>query len=125
MHQPARVPHDFEAAVRIFSLEEGGRKSPAFNHIRWDFVYADGAPGELYMIWPDFVDRNGKSLPADKPLPLDVELSARMTVVVEEMRAKVHRARINVGTRFFCCDGPRRVAEGRVTKITGLFDPRA
>jgi hypothetical protein len=113
---------DFEAVVRIFSATEGGRRIPAFNGIRWDFAYAEGQPpGALYMIWPDFFPANGRSLPADQPLPVGVELSARMYVAMDEMRSEVHRGRIAPGVRFFCHEGGRQVAEGVVTRITGLL----
>ena len=116
---------DFEATIRIFSLEEGGRRMPAFNCIRWDFAYADD-PSEdnLYMIWPDFFAVAGRPLPTDQPLPVGVELTARMLVLVDEMRAEIHRSRIAPGVRFFCREGGKRVAEGVVTRITGLFEPR-
>ena len=117
-------PHDdFEAAVRIYGTAEGGRRTPAFNGIRWDFAYAEGQPPEtLYMIWPDFFAEDERSLPTDQPLPVGVPLSARMTVVVDEMRAEVHRDRIVPGVRFFCHEGGRRVAEGVVIRVTGLFE---
>jgi translation elongation factor EF-Tu-like GTPase len=116
---------DFEATVRIYSETEGGRRTPAFNSIRWDFAYAEeNPPGTLYMIWPDFFTAGGQSLPTDQPLPVSVELSARMLVLMDEMRAEVHRARLAPGVRFFCHEGGRRVAEGVVTRITGLFTPR-
>jgi translation elongation factor EF-Tu-like GTPase len=122
---PAIIPDDFEAVIRIFRADEGGRKTPARNGIRWDLNYAEESPSkDLYMIWPDFMDENGNSLPKGANLETDVELHARMTIVNDEMRHKVHRARVKVGTRFYCCEGPRRVAEGQVTKITGLFDDR-
>lgn len=56
------VPDDFEARIRILAPEEGGRRSPARNGIRWDFAYADdaGTP-ELFMIWPDFRHAEGDS----------------------------------------------------------------
>jgi hypothetical protein len=76
------------------------------------------------MIWPDFVDENGDSLPIDEPLPIGVNLVARMTIVVDEMRAKEHRKRLKVGSTFYCHEGNRRVAFGEVTKITGLFNER-
>ena len=76
-------PHDdFEANVRILSAAEGGRRTPAFNGIRWDFAYAEGQPpGTLYMIWPDFFAADGQSLPTDQPMPVGVELSARMMIL--------------------------------------------
>ena len=117
---------DFEATIRIYTAAEGGRRTSAFNGIRWDFVYAERQPPDtLYMIWPDFFAAGGLSLPTDQPLPVGVELSARMSVVVmDEMRAEVHRGRIAPGVRFFCHEGGRRVAEGVVTRITGLFAAR-
>ncbi len=112
---------DFEAGIRIFREDEGGRKSAPFNGIKWDFNYASEISNVgLYMIWPDFIDANRHSLPTDKALPVDAYLCARMFIVVDEMRAQMHRSRIKIGTRFYCCEGPRRVAEGEVNMITGL-----
>lgn len=116
---------DFEAVIRIYTFEEGGRKSPPFNGIRWDFAYADDVPlKELYMIHPDFYDQNGDSLPLDQLLPLNVELPARMFVCIDRMRERLHRSRIHKGIRFYCHEGAKRVAEGQVTRITGLFTDR-
>jgi len=120
-------PDDFEAIIQIFSPEDGGRMTPPFNGIRWDFAYAgDHVPTDgLFMIWPDFFNEKGDSLPTDQPLPIGVGLRARMTVVVDEMRACLHRARISVGVAFYCHEGSKRVAAGTVTKITGLFAERS
>ena len=54
---------------------------------------------------------------------MGVELPARMVVITDEMR-KHHQARISEGVRFYCHEGTQRVAEGRVTRITGLFKDR-
>jgi translation elongation factor EF-Tu-like GTPase len=117
---------DFEATIRILTESEGGRKTPPFNGIRWDFSYAaDNSSDQLYMIWPDFYSATGDSLPTDSPLPLSVDLPARMTVLVDEMRELTHRARISPGVEFYCHEGPKRVAVGRVTRITGLHNARA
>jgi translation elongation factor EF-Tu-like GTPase len=117
---------DFEAVIRIYSAAEGGRRSPAFNGIRWDFAYAEQeSPETLYMVWPDFLDEAGNSLPGDVPLPVGQGLPARMTIVVDELRDRVHRSRIASGVRFFCHEGGKRVAEGVVTRITGLLETRA
>lgn len=126
MHRLNPIADDFEATIRILTEAEGGRKTSPFNGIRWDFSYAyDNSPNQLYMIWPDFYGPGGDSLPTDLQLPLGVELSARMTVVVDEMREQTHRARIKPGVEFYCHEGPRRVAIGRVTRITGLHNARA
>lgn len=125
MHRLYKVPDDFEAIIRIFPEDEGGRKAPPFNGIRWDFSYAsDEVSDGLYMIWPDFFSSSGDSLPTDSPLPIGIELSARMTVLIDEMREQVHRARIVTGLEFYCHEGSKRVAFGRVTRITGLHDVR-
>jgi translation elongation factor EF-Tu-like GTPase len=117
---------DFEARIRIFGVAEGGRRSPAFNGIRWDFAYVEGQrpPGTMHMIWTDFLDDSGNSRSDERPLPVGEELSARMTIIVDEMRDQVHRARIAPGVRFYCHEGGNRVAEGVVTRVTGLFEPR-
>ena len=119
------VPDDFVALIRIFSTAEGGRSTPAFNGIRWDFSYAsDQTTDTLFMIYPDFYDAHEDSLAADAPLPTGVELPARMVVLADEMRETVHRDRIQVGTTFYCHEGQRRVAQGRVLRLTNLFLPR-
>jgi hypothetical protein len=119
------VADDFEATIRILTEAEGGRKTSPFNGIRWDFSYAaDDSTDQLYMIWPDFFSQAGDSLPKDQPLPLSTELSARMFIVVDEMREQVHRDRIKPGVEFYCHEGPKRVAIGHVTRITGLHSDR-
>lgn len=126
MHSLYPIADDFEATIRILSESEGGRRTPPFNGIRWDFSYAaDSSLDQMYMIWPDFYGPDGDSLLKDFPLPLGVDLPARMTVVVDEMREQTHRARIKPGVEFYCHEGPKRVAVGRVTRITGLHNPRA
>lgn len=116
---------DFEARIRILPHAEGGRATPAFNGIRWDFAYADDGPEcPLYIIHPDFIDAEGNSLPCDQGLPVGVELTARMRVLNDELCETVHRARIRAGLQFYCCEGSRRVAVGFVTRVTGLFDAR-
>lgn len=112
--------NDFEASVEIFSKEEGGRNTPAFNGIRWDLVYADQDLNTLSMVWPDFCDAEGNSLDDEEPLPTGKPLHVRFFVCAPEMRA-YHRNRIEIGTRFFCHEGPRRVASGIVTRIVDLL----
>jgi translation elongation factor EF-Tu-like GTPase len=120
-----RAPDDFEAMIRIFRPAEGGRATPPFNGIRWDFAYAENQPvGELDMIYPDFYDEHGESLPTNRPLPIGIEIPARVVVIFDEMREKLHRSRIRAGVRFYCHEGGKRVAQGRITKVTGLFNSR-
>jgi translation elongation factor EF-Tu-like GTPase len=121
-----KIADDFEAEIRIFTTAEGGRVSPPVNGVRWDFAYEDNQPeGTLYAIYPDFFGGNGDSMPTTEPLPIGVELNARMVVLSEEMRQNVHRKRIREGVRFYCHEGLKRVAVGKVTRITGLYNKRA
>lgn len=113
---------DFEAMIRILPYEEGGRASAACNGIRWDFNYAMEPPqAGLYMIYPDFLGEDGQSVRQGQPLPVNVPLRARMRILRIEMRA-FHHTRISPGVRFYCCEGAQRVAEGAVTRVTGLLD---
>jgi hypothetical protein len=76
------VPDDFEAVIRIFTSEEGGRLTPTFNGIRWDFCYADDRPEEcLWAIYPDFFDSSGNTIPRDVPLPMAIGSCTRMSVL--------------------------------------------
>ena len=125
MHLLYKIADDFEATIRILTEAEGGRKTAPYNGIRWDFSYVtDDSSDELYMIWPDFYGPDGASLPTDTPLPLGVDITARMFVVSDEMREQIHRARIKPEVKFYCNEGAHRVAVGRVTRITGLHNAR-
>ncbi|MCU1016059.1 hypothetical protein [Stenotrophomonas geniculata] len=116
------VPDDFEARIRILAPEEGGRRSPARNGIRWDFAYAaDAGAPELFMIWPDFRHAEGDSWATELPLLVGEPLLAGLTVVNEVLRAGLHRERIRPGVRFHCHEGPKVVAVGEVTRVTGLL----
>ena len=122
---PRRVdrPEDFWANIRIFSYNESGRKLPVFNGIRWDFCYADDSPPDaLWTIWPDFVDSAGLTFAESTPLPTNEILAARMYILNDELRRTVHRHRLKLGTRFYCCEGPNKMAEGVVMKIVSLSE---
>ena len=71
------------------------------------------------MVYPDFLDDHGDSLPGDIPLPVGAELPAAMFILDPSMRP-YHRDRLHEGTPFYCHEGGRRVASGRVTRITNL-----
>jgi hypothetical protein len=121
-----RLPEDFEAMIRIYRTDEGGRKTPPFNGIRWDFAYeGDSISDSLYMIYPDFYDSEGNALPKDQPLPIGIELPARMHILNDEFRVSIHRQRVQVGAKFFCHEGPKAVASGVVIRITNLHNDRA
>lgn len=118
--------HHFEADITIFPLGPTTRRTHPFNGIRWDLCYPEdvderGLAKKISMVWPEFVDETGNPIPANAPL--QGNLHARMHVLVPEMVAQ-HRQRLQVGDRFFCTEGPRRVAEGVVTSLC-LADAKA
>lgn len=116
---------DFEAMIRILPEEEGGRHTRPRNGIRWDICYAGDDPKDgIWMVWPDFLDESGESRSEEEELPVGIPLPAKMFVLVDEMRAEVHRNKATVGVRFYCHEGSKPVAEGTITKITHLFDER-
>ncbi len=113
---------DFEAEITILTAEQGGRRTPPHNYIRWDLGYAEdnppeskgNAPAIIYMICPNFLDEDGAPIP--KGSPLRGTDRARMHIVVREM-VEYHRSRLSVGTKFNCHEGSRVVARGTVTKL--------
>ena len=108
---------DFEAEITILTPEAGGRSTPAFNGIRWDIMYAeDNLKDGLYIIWPEFIDKDGNALPTD--VPLEGTHLARMYIINEELKDRIHRERLKVGTAFFSIEGSKKVARGIVTRVT-------
>lgn len=113
-------PEDFIVSYTLFPESEGGRKA-TYQHLRCDFLYAGDDPVEdaIYMIHPEFLDESGQPRGLDSPVPL--EGHATMWVIVPEMREKVHRARIKVGTEGYFVEGARKIGKVRVEKIVGLY----
>ncbi len=122
MHKPylevfGHLP-DFEVTYRIFSPEEGGRKTPVFQGIRWDFTYED-YPSEGFMIYPEIIDVNTKvAIEAEVAIP-DYGI-ATMWILNSRLRG-LHQKRIKLGTRGYFVEGPRKVGVCEVTRIIGLF----
>lgn len=119
------IPGHFQAEIEIFPIGKSPRKSPAFNGIRWAFVYADefdelGLDGNTYRglysdVFPEFLGSDGRRSPLKTPLA--GKLSAIMHVLFPHM-VEVHFKRLEVGTRFYCMEGLKPCAEGIVTKLT-------
>jgi hypothetical protein len=42
-------------------------------------------------------------------------------LILDEMREKLYRSRIRAGVRFYRYEGDKRVAQRRITKVTGLL----
>ena len=110
----------FEAEVAIFTAAEGGRQTPVFNGIRWDFALADDTePLRLFMIWPDFRTDDGSPRPVDHPLPTSQKLKARFYPEPRHIES-LPLTKIRQGTVFYCHEGPKRVAIGTVTNVKNL-----
>src|SRR5207249_1538836 len=101
------LPNDFEVHYRILSEAEGGRKTQqVFQGYRCDWVYADfeaAEPRRVWMIWPFFVDENGQFVAENAPV--NVEGTARMMIVNEDLRQTVHKDRIRPGVKGFFVEG--------------------
>ena len=111
---------DFQAEITILTAEQGGRRTPPFNGIRWDFRYPEDDLSEgVYMIHPYFLDGNKNPIP--KGQPLSGTIDALMFILFEEM-VDFHRERISIGTEFCCVEGSRTVATGTVSKLMALDD---
>jgi translation elongation factor EF-Tu-like GTPase len=110
---------DFEAEIKILSAAEGGKRKPTFNGIRWDFIFVgEGVSQQIHMIWPEFIDEKEEVIPVG--ILLEGTLKARMYVVDKEMR-RTYRNLIHEGLEFFCVEGSKKVANGKVLKVTGLL----
>ncbi len=116
------LPNDFEVRYRFYSEAEGGRNAQQFfQGYRCDWVYADfeGAePRQVWMIWPIFVDESGQFVPENAPV--DVEGTARMMIVNEELRQTIHKGRIRPGVKGFFVEGQKKVAEATVIRVPNL-----
>lgn len=111
----------FEAEVTIYTAAQGGRQTPAYNGIRWDFALADDSdPLRLFMIWPSFQTCCGEPLPAGVPLPVSQKLIARFYPDRRHIDT-LPLSKIVKGTVFYCHEGERRVAAGVVTDVKNLF----
>ena len=117
-------PEDFIFKYRLYTPDEGGRKV-TYQHLRCDFMYAGDDPvkGGIYMIHPEFLDANGNVV--DEKIPLMLEGKATMWVLVEEMKEKVHRSRIKLGTKGYFMEGSRKIGEVEVESIVGLNESYA
>jgi len=107
-----RAP-DFRVTYRLFTAEEGGRKTPAYQHIRWDFRYEDTKAS--WMIWPEFLDPDGKMVPNGPFSPVG---QADMFIINPES-LESHRPHVRPGQRGYFWEG-RPVGVCEVVEMLGL-----
>ena len=111
-------PPDFRVSYRLYSSEEGGRRTPPHQHTRWDFRYDDKAISTgIFMIWPEALLPNGALVPAG---PIPAYGLANMFVLFPQSRA-LHRLHIRPGVRGYFMEGNRRVAVCEVVEVLGLL----
>ena len=112
---------DFRVTYRLFTAEEGGRKTPAIQHIRWDFSYEEktNAPKGRFMIFPEFLDPDGCLIPNGPFSPVG---QANM-FIVDSDRRDFHRQYIRPGIRGFFMDGGFAAGVCEVTEVLGLRQP--
>jgi hypothetical protein len=102
---------------RIFTAEEGGRRTPAYQGIRWDFRYEDkGISTGTWIINPEFLDLDGNVLPIE-PLPMMGQ--ANMFLLNPGLRS-FHQQHIQPGVRGYFVEGPTRVGVCEVVEVLGL-----
>jgi hypothetical protein len=112
---------DFRVHYRFLAPDEGGRKtsiSPGQGY-RPEWLYAgDDVQAGIWAIYPEFEDVDGQPIPRGTPaLP---EGNARMVILNPQLRAEIHRHRIQVGVRGYFMEGPHRVAEAVVIEVVDL-----
>lgn len=114
-------PPDFIVRYRLYSPSEGGRKV-TYQHLRCDFMYAGDDPvkDSIYMIHPEFLDESGQ--PVEKNVVVPLEGTASMWILVPEMRASVHRSRVNVGVRGHFMEGHRKIGDLVIEDVAALHE---
>lgn len=112
-----RLAPDFRVSYSLYSEEEGGRKTPALQHIRWDFRYdAKAVSTGTFMIWPEILLPSGEML-LEGFVPMHG--LADMFILFPAGRV-FHKQHICLGTRGYFVEGPHRVAVCEVVEILGL-----
>ncbi|KXX69402.1 hypothetical protein [Flammeovirga sp. SJP92] len=90
--------YDFKVKYELLNPEQGGRVSPAFQGIKWDFGYQHEAikSNQLFMIYPEFEDGDGNILSNEKPIPPTG--IARM-FIFRKSKINFHKEKIHVGIK--------------------------
>lgn len=112
-------PPAFKAYITIFDRRPNAPVK--WNGVRWSFVFADDLdahpklPAVSSNTWPLFRNSDGSVIP--RGVELKGQLRATMHIVFPESVKWFKQKGLTTGTRFYCCEGSRAYAEGRVTEI--------
>lgn len=111
-----RLP-DFIVEYEIAFCEELKNAKP-HQGMRTDFLYATDDPqcDGIYMIWPEFLDRNGLVITDTSPAAIALQGKANMWIVSDEMKP-YHHQRLKVGTKGYWVRGPYKVAKVTVIEM--------
>ncbi|MBF9220123.1 hypothetical protein [Hymenobacter ruricola] len=115
-----RLPPDFRVRYRLYSAEEGGRKTPHFQHIRWDFAYEDveiSPPNQVFMIWPEFITPSGEMLPEGEPMP---QYGLADMYILNSAFREFHSQHIRVGTKGYFREGGLIIGQCEVVELIAL-----
>jgi hypothetical protein len=108
---------DFRVTYRLFTAEEGGRKTSAYQGIRSDFRYEDKAISTgTWIIHPVFLGLDERVLPVE-PLPMVGQ--ANILILNTELRS-LHRQHIHLGTHGYFVEGPHRIGVCEVVEVLRL-----
>lgn len=113
-------PAEFSASLTLLPAEEGGRKPPPYNGIRWNFClvedYQTIGPEKMVVgsAYPEFLEEDGTVTPRD--VPISGTCQAYMHLPFSPYREET-LLRLKIGTQFFSTEGSHIVARGIVTAL--------
>ncbi len=106
-------PADFQVTYRLFPPEEGGRRTPVYQGIRWDSRLADETRPHNWMVYPEFIDADGFIIPNGPVAPVG---RANMFPLNSTLRAK-YRPLVQPGTRGYFVEGSQRMGVWEVLEV--------
>lgn len=112
---------DFRVEYEFLKKENGELIHKPFQGMRSDFLYADDDINEvgIYMIHPEFEDSNGEVI-TDLSQQINPVGTAKMWVLIDEMRKKIHCEKATVGVEGYFMSGSKRIAKVKIIEIVDL-----
>ncbi len=109
---------DFLVSYKLIPASEGGRKTPPFQHIRWDWLYDGDDPAIVSMIHPEAIDEKGEPFP-EGPIP---DNAYALMFILDTGRRGIHATRIKEGVKGFFVEGSRKVATCTAIKVLSIHE---